>query len=320
MTVSEPQMASLPTYADKKLAIGSEHAGLGVGLYSRFALAGGICCSFTHAILTPVDVVKTRIQLDPSSYNGGLPGGIRKVVATEGITALTTGLGPTVAGYLLQGACKFGGYEFFKQQITDAIGRETAARNRNTVYLASSASAEFLGDLVLCPFEAVRIRLVGEPTFARGLVDGFGKMAAQEGVRGLYSGLGPILLKQIPYTMATFVVYEKVIALAYQYLDRSTLPGLAHTGINLGSGLLAGMAAAVVSQPADTMLSQINKTKAQRGEGTVRRLFHIASSLGLRGSYAGLGARMVMVSGMTAGQFAIYGDIKRLLGAEGAGH
>jgi solute carrier family 25 phosphate transporter 3 len=28
----------------------------GVSLYSRFALAGAICCSVTHGALTPVDV------------------------------------------------------------------------------------------------------------------------------------------------------------------------------------------------------------------------------------------------------------------------
>lgn len=33
--------------------------------YLKGAAAGGICCSITHAALTPVDVVKTRVQLDP---------------------------------------------------------------------------------------------------------------------------------------------------------------------------------------------------------------------------------------------------------------
>ena len=32
--------------------------------YIKGALAGGICCSITHGALTPVDVVKTRVQLD----------------------------------------------------------------------------------------------------------------------------------------------------------------------------------------------------------------------------------------------------------------
>ncbi|KAF8975912.1 mitochondrial phosphate carrier protein, partial [Entomortierella lignicola] len=41
----------------------------GLALYSRFYLAGAICCAVTHSSLTPVDVVKTRIQLDPAVYN-----------------------------------------------------------------------------------------------------------------------------------------------------------------------------------------------------------------------------------------------------------
>lgn len=33
--------------------------------YLKGAAAGGICCSITHGALCPVDVVKTRVQLDP---------------------------------------------------------------------------------------------------------------------------------------------------------------------------------------------------------------------------------------------------------------
>lgn len=121
---------------------------------------------------------------------------MRQIVAKDGAGALLTGFGPTVLGYFLQGAFKFGGYEFFKQQAIDWLGDEAASRNRHTVYLTSSAIAEFLGDIALCPLEAVRIRLVSEPTFARGVWDGFRKMAIEEGTGGLYSGLGPILLKQ----------------------------------------------------------------------------------------------------------------------------
>jgi hypothetical protein len=96
--------------------------------------------------------------------------------------------------------------------------------------------------------------------------------------------------------------------------DKSTLSPGAVTGVNLGSGLLAGFAAAIVSQPADTMLSKINKTKGMPGESTVSRLVKIAGELGLRGSFAGLPTRLFMVGGLTAGQFAIYGDIKKALG------
>ncbi|KAF2194443.1 mitochondrial phosphate carrier protein [Zopfia rhizophila CBS 207.26] len=289
----------------------------GLALYARFAFAGAVCCSVTHGALTPVDVVKTRIQLDPVKYNRGLIGGFKQVIQSEGAGAIWTGFGPTAAGYFLQGAFKFGGYELFKQQSINFLGYETASQNRTAVYLASSAAAEFFADIALCPLEATRIRLVSEPTFASGLLSGFGKILKNEGVGAFYSGFGPILFKQVPYTMAKFVVYEKVSELVYRSVDKSKASSGTQTAINLGSGLIAGFAAAIVSQPADTMLSKINKTKGLPGEGTTSRLIKIGKELGLRGSYAGIGARLFLVGLITAGQFAIYGDIKRVLGATG---
>jgi solute carrier family 25 phosphate transporter 3 len=117
--------------------------------------------------------------------------------------------------------------------------------------------------------------------------------------------------------MAKFVVYEKVAEAVYQRVDKSTLSDAMQTTVNLGSGLIAGFAAAIVSQPADTMLSKINKTKGLPGEGTTSRLIKIGKELGFRGSYTGIGARLFLVGLITAGQFAIYGDLKKALGATG---
>jgi solute carrier family 25 (mitochondrial phosphate transporter), member 3 len=76
-------------------------------------------------------------------------GGFRQVIQSEGAGALLTGVGPTFAGYFLQGAFKFGGYEFFKQQHINFLGLETASQYRTGVYLASSAAAEFFADIAL---------------------------------------------------------------------------------------------------------------------------------------------------------------------------
>ncbi|KAK0626220.1 mitochondrial carrier domain-containing protein [Immersiella caudata] len=313
MTSTSPKIDA----AVEKAAVAAAPQLSGFALYSRFALSGAVCCSITHGALTPVDVVKTRIQLDPATYNNGMIGGFRKVIQTEGAGALLTGVGPTFAGYFLQGAFKFGGYEFFKQQAINQLGYDNASKYRTGVYLASSAAAEFFADIALCPLEATRIRLVSEPTYASGLVSGFGKMLKSEGIGAFYAGFGPILFKQIPYTMAKFVVYEKVAESIYRVFPKKDMSDSLQTVTNLGSGLVAGMAAAVVSQPADTMLSKINKTKGAPGEGTTSRLIKIAKELGLRGSYSGIGARLFMVGTLTAGQFAIYGDLKKALGAVG---
>lgn len=108
--------------------------------------------------------------------------------------------------------------------------------------------------------------------------------------------------------MSKFVVYEKVAELAYSTLfDKEKTSDVMQTTINLGSGLIAGFTAAIVSQPADTMLSKINQPKGLPGESTASRLIKIAKELGFRGSYSGIGARLFMVGVLTAGQFAIYG-------------
>jgi len=303
--------------AKAKLGAAATPAPTGLDLYSRFAFAGAVCCSITHGGLTPVDVVKTRMQLDPVTYNNGMIGGFRKVIANEGAGALLTGFGPTAAGYFLQGAFKFGGYELFKQQAINILGIESASQNRTVVYLASAATAEFFADIALCPLEATRIRLVSDPTFSNGLIGGFSKILKTEGVGAFYSGFGPILFKQVPYTMAKFAVFEKVNEAVYTVVDKSQTSNGMQTVYNLGSGVIAGFAAAIISQPADTMLSKINKTKGLPGEGTTSRLIKIAKELGLKGSFSGLGARLFMVGTLTAGQFAIYGDIKKALGATG---
>ncbi|TIB85447.1 hypothetical protein E3Q06_01912 [Wallemia mellicola] len=296
----------------------------GADLLGRYALVflsslTAAKCAITHGGATPIDVVKTRIQLEPETYRGGMLKSFRQIASTEGPGALLTGAGPTFAGYFLQGAFKFGGYEFFKKQAVDYVGLENAKDNRTAIYLGSSALAEFFADIALCPLEATRIRLVSNPQFASGLVSGFTKIVGQEGVGALYAGFGPICFKQIPYTMAKFAVYETVSEQAIHAYGKpkSELSGAEANTINLGCGLIAGMASAVISQPADTLLSKINKTEAKAGESTTQRLAGLAKQLGVGGMFSGIGTRLVMVGGITAGQFALYGSIKSSLNATG---
>ncbi|KAG0170316.1 Cu/Pi carrier [Apophysomyces sp. BC1034] len=282
----------------------------GVDLYARYAFAGG----------TPVDVVKTRIQLEPEIYNRGMITGFRQVVQAEGAGALLTGFGPTATGYALQGAFKFGGYEFWRKTFIDLVGVEKATEHRTAIHLSSSGIAEFFASVVLCPLEATRIRLVSQPTFATGLLNGFTKILKEEGVaKGFYSGFGPILFKQLPYTMTKFAVYEFAIEKILKSLEtpKDQLDPSALVAVDLGGGIIAGTAAAIISQPADTLLSKINKQRGVEGQSVTSRLMTMAGQLGPKGLFLGLGPRIVMVATLTAGQFAIYGDIKRVLGATG---
>lgn len=291
----------------------------GLMYYIKGAGAGGICCSITHGALTPVDVVKTRVQLDPVKYNQGLIGGFRQVIAEEGAMALTTGLGATAMGYFIQGWFKFGGVEFFKIQAATAMGERKAWDNKTTIYLFAAAGAEFIADIFLCPLEAVRIRSVSDPTFANGLADGFAKMARTEGLTGFYAGFLPILAKQVPYTCAKFVVQGSVADSIYLSMGKS--PAELGTSTNLSiallSGVIAGVASAIISHPADTLLSKVNK-KGAGGDGPMMtRLMNIAREIGFyKLATVGLMPRCVMIGTLTAGQFGIFDTVMNALGAE----
>ena len=83
--------------------------------------------------------------------------------------------------------------------------------------------------------------------------------------------------------------------------------------VALGSGVVAGVAAAIISHPADTLLSKINKAGAGGTGSTATRLVNIAKETGfVKLCTTGLGARCVMIGTLTAGQFGEslrdYGD------------
>merc|ERR1711862_637278 len=111
---------------------------------------------------------------------------------------------------------KFGGVEICTVEMAKRLDEQTSYNNRIPIKLGASAVAEFVADLFLCPFEACRIRAVSDPNYAPGMVSVGKRMVSEMGVvQAFYSGLGPILLKQIPYTMAKFGVQQQAAEVIY---------------------------------------------------------------------------------------------------------
>ena len=269
---------------------------------------------------TPIDVVKTRIQVDDAMKGLNMVKAARTIVANEGTSALLTGFGPTAVGYLVQGGGKFAGYEYFKKQYISLIGGpERAVNSRMAVYLGASATAELFADVLLCPLEATRIRLVSQRGYATGLASGFMRIAREEGLRGFYSGFVPLLFKQVPFAVGQFSVHEAVNEIIYRSMGpqrKAKLTSLESTAVELTSGLAAGAAAAVLSHPADTLLSAINKGAGDKSQSAASRMFQLAKEFGpKRLMLTGLGPRVVMTCALVSGQFVIYAKCKELTGA-----
>ena len=224
-----------------------------------------------------------------------------------------------MVGYFIQGFFKFGGVEFFKVKSSEYLGEKKAYEMRIPIYLAAAAAAEFVADVFLCPLEATRIRLVSDPTYASGLLDAFPKILKNEGmIRGFYSGFAPILFKQIPYTMAKFAVQGYAAEKIYQGLGKTPadLGEGGKMGVALSSGVIAGVASAIISHPADSLLSMVNKEGAGGTGSIMSRLGNLAVQAGFKKLFLnGLMPRCVMIGTLTAGQFAIYDSVMSFTGA-----
>merc|ERR1719248_203299 len=84
-------------------------------------------------------------------------------------------------------------------------------------------------------------------------------------------------------------------------------PAMGNLGVSLTSGVIAGVAAAIISHPADTLLSKVNKAGAGGTGSMMSRLINIANETGYgKLCTQGLPARCVMIGSLTAGQFGIF--------------
>ncbi|KAK5164718.1 hypothetical protein LTR04_001665 [Oleoguttula sp. CCFEE 6159] len=280
--------------------------------FAACTLGGIIACGPTHTSVTPLDLVKCRRQVDPKIYSSNLSAW-RSIYAKEGLRGVFFGWSPTFIGYSMQGAGKYGFYEVFKYYYGEKLFPNM---NKTVVYLGASASAEFLADIALCPMEAIKVRMQTTlPPYASNLREGWSKIVSKEGYAGLYKGLYPLWARQIPYTMVKFATFESAVAQIYKQLGRpkESYNSLQQTGVSFLGGYIAGIGCAVISHPADVMVSKLNSDR-KAGESAGSAVARIYGNIGFRGLWNGLPVRIFMIGTLTAFQWLIYDSFKVYLG------
>ncbi|TRY96022.1 hypothetical protein DNTS_002170, partial [Danionella cerebrum] len=304
---------------------------------------GGILsCGTTHTAVVPLDLVKCRMQVDPAKYKS-IFNGFSVTIKEDGMRGLAKGWAPTFFGYSMQGLCKFGFYEVFKILYGDLLGEENAYMWRTSLYLAASASAEFFADIALAPMEACKVRIQTQPGYANTLRECAPKMYGEEGLwasftvvlsevleslaceislpalprilstlnlnretAGFYKGVVPLWMRQIPYTMMKFACFERTVELLYKFVvpkPRSECSKSEQLVVTFVAGYIAGVFCAIVSHPADSVVSVLNKEKGSTAAQVLKRL-------GPKGVWKGLVARIIMIGTLTALQWFIYDSVK----------
>ena len=193
------------------------------------------------AVLTnPIWVAKTRLQLqrrqaagsasapDAARYSG-LVHALRSIAADEGLRGLYRGLGPSLA-LVSHGALQFTAYEALKKRALAADGGEGEARLSAGAASAIGVASKLLASGVTYPSQVLRARLQQRREAAPAGAAAEGSawstlrgLLRREGLRGLYKGWVPNVLRVLPSSALTFLVYEK----ASQALDAARTP---HSG------------------------------------------------------------------------------------------
>ncbi|KAB0353232.1 hypothetical protein FD755_024056 [Muntiacus reevesi] len=232
--------------------------------YALFGFGGVLSCGLTHTAVVPLYLVKCR------HFNG-----FSVTLKEDGFCGLAKGWVPTFIGHSLQGLCKFGFYEVFKN----------AYLWLTSLYLAASASAKFFADIALAPMEAAKVRIQTQPGYANTLRDAAPKIYKEEGIKA-----------QIPYIMMKFACFEFTVEALYRFVPGQLV-------VTFVAGYIAGVFCAFVSHPADSVVSVLNKEKGVSASQVLKRL-------GFRGVWKGLFAHIIMIGTLTALQWFIYDSVK----------
>lgn len=134
-------------------------------------------------------------------------------------------------------------------------------------FAVSSACAEVIAYVLLCPWEALKVKMqtADEGTFTKNSIKGFNQMNKEGGINGFYKGIVPLWCRQVPYTIVKFVAFEKIVQNFYKRVftaPKDSYGKGTQLMVTFASGYLAGIFCAIVSHPADTMVSIINKRES----------------------------------------------------------
>ncbi|GLT87214.1 hypothetical protein SLE2022_053100 [Rubroshorea leprosula] len=281
------------------------------GYYGVCAVGGMLSAGTTHLAITPLDVLKVNMQVNPIKYNSILSG-FSTLWKEQGPSSLWRGWSGKLFGYGVQGGCKFGLYEYFKRLYSNVL----VDQNRTLIFFLSSASAQVFADMALCPFEAVKVRVQTQPNFAKGLADGFPKLYKTEGPAGFYKGLLPLWGRNLPFSMVMFSTFEHSADLIYRNVfqrRKENCTRAQQLGVTCLAGYAAGAVGTIVSNPADVIVSSLYNNKAENALQAVKNIGF--SNLFTRS----LPVRITFVGPLVTMQWFFYDTIKVLSGLPTSG-
>ncbi|XP_004702698.1 solute carrier family 25 member 40 isoform X1 [Echinops telfairi] len=293
----------------------------------------------TSLIMTPMDVIKIRLQAQSSQftkgkcflYSNGLmdhlcvceeggskawykkPGCFQgtldaflKITRSEGISSLWSGLPPTLVMAVPATVIYFTSYD----QLT-AFLKSKLGENETRIPIVAGILARFGAVTVISPLELIRTKMQSKKFSYKEVHQFVSKAVSQDGWISLWKGWSPTVLRDVPFSAMYWYNYE---ALKKWLCEKSGLYEPTFM-INFTSGALSGSVAAVVTLPFDVVKTQkqtqlwmyeSHKMSIPSSMSTWVIMKNIIAKNGVSGLFTGLIPRLIKIAPACAIMISTY--------------
>lgn len=283
----------------------------------------------TSLLMTPFDVVKTRLQVQqklllsnkcflycnglmehlcpcfphqqvskPKLQLNGTVDAFMKISRFEGVKSLWSGLGPTLVLALPTTVLYFVAYEQFRLRLKDLNTKRTGNIDVPMwVPAVAGCSARVLAVTCVNPLELIRTKMQSEKLSYFEVGGALKTLLREHGVFGLWKGLFPTILRDVPFSSIYWTSYETCKKL-YNVKDPTV-------GFSFCAGAVSGSIAAFCTVPFDVVKTHqqiefgetvIYTDKPGKPSGTFETMLKIFKNHGIRGLYAGVVPRLIKVT------------------------
>ncbi|OBZ74928.1 putative mitochondrial carrier C19G12.05, partial [Grifola frondosa] len=275
------------------------------------SLVAGTTAGAVEAFITyPTEYVKTRSQSvgkreSPIQI-------IRTTLQTKGVSGLYSGCMALVVGNAVKAGVRFVSYDHFKHMLANAEGKVTAPRS----LLAGLGAGMMEAIFAVTPSETIKTKLIDDakspnPKY-RGLIHGSASIVREEGLRGIYRGLFPVMMRQGANSAVRFTTYTTL----KQFVQGQARPGQTlSSAMTFGIGGVAGLVTVYTTMPLDVIKTRMQSLEARQA---YRNSFHCAYRIfneeGIMRFWTGTTprlARLVLSGGIV---FTVYENIIRIIG------
>ncbi|XP_041723247.2 mitochondrial glycine transporter B isoform X2 [Coregonus clupeaformis] len=271
-------------------------------------MCGSLSGTCSTLLFQPLDLVKTRLQtlqnnMKPGAPKVGMMTVLIQVIRTESFLGLWKGVSPSFVRCIPGVGIYFSTFYSLKQHYF----QEGRAPNAGEAVLLG-AGARAVAGVCMLPVTVIKTRFESGRYNYVSVLGALKSVCETEGPRALFSGLTATLLRDAPFSGIYVMFYSQAKRSLPQEVSSSLYAPLG----NFGCGVMAGVLASVVTQPADVVKTHIQVSPSHWT--TKEAIRYIYTEHGLRGFFRGAVPRSLRRTLMAAMAWTVYEQLMARMG------